>query len=178
MTTTMQPLRDEHAALQPEIETLRFAGDRVGTATPGVMHELLDEIYEFLIGHMLPHALAEDEILYPAVERAMHAPGATTTMRRDHVEIGHMIEYLGAFRAHLTRTHEIDESSLRRVLYGLHALLRLHFAKEEEIYVPILANALSEDEASRLFAEMAAAARRAREHTLERLHPGSRALGA
>jgi hypothetical protein len=30
-----------------------------------------------------------------------------------------------------------DLPDLRRVLYGLHAVLRLHFAREEEVYLPL-----------------------------------------
>jgi len=35
----------------------------------------------------LPHARAEDEVLYPVVEEILGATGATATMSRDHVEI-------------------------------------------------------------------------------------------
>ena len=31
-----------------------------------------------------------------------------------------------------------DLRDLRRLLYGLHAVLRLHFAQEEETYLPLL----------------------------------------
>ena len=31
-----------------------------------------------------------------------------------------------------------DKTDLRRILYGSHAILRLHFAQEEEQYLPLL----------------------------------------
>jgi hypothetical protein len=50
---------------------------------------------------------------------------------------------------------------LRRVLYGLYALVRVHFAKEEEeeeIYLLLLDARLGPDAASRMFAAMQVAA--------------------
>ena len=41
---------------------------------------------------------------------------------------------------------ESDEQALRRVLYGLYAIIKLHLAKEEEIYFPILEARLAASE--------------------------------
>jgi iron-sulfur cluster repair protein YtfE (RIC family) len=43
---------------------------------------------------------------------------------------------------------------LRRILYGLYALVKLHFAKEEEIYLPLLDRRLSSEEGRDLFEAM------------------------
>ena len=43
------------------------------------------------------------------------------------------------------------------MLYGLYALVSLHFAKEEEIYTPILERSLSVAEADAMFASLTAA---------------------
>jgi iron-sulfur cluster repair protein YtfE (RIC family) len=53
--------------------------------------------------------------------------------------------------------------ALRRVLYSLYALLKLHFAKEEEIYLPLLDIKLTAEEAHSMFEKMEAAAREAKE---------------
>jgi iron-sulfur cluster repair protein YtfE (RIC family) len=45
-------------------------------------------------------------------------------------------------------------NGLRRVLYGLHHLVKVHFAKEEEVYLPILDERLSQAEADAMFAAM------------------------
>ena len=39
-------------------------------------------------------------------------------------------------------------------LYGLYAIVKVHFAKEEEIYLPILEARLTPEEAARMFEEM------------------------
>jgi hypothetical protein len=94
----------------------------------------------------------------------MGAPEATATMSRDHVEIGRLTQELGSLLSHLVggSMGEEEERDLRRVLYGLSALIRVHFAKEEEIYLPILDARLTADEAHQLFEAMERAAHEAR----------------
>jgi iron-sulfur cluster repair protein YtfE (RIC family) len=120
-------------------------------------------VYEFLATHLIPHAKAEDAVLYPEVERALAAPGATATMRRDHVEVAELAEQLRALEPELAGevVSASIERSLRRILYGLHAVIRLHFAEEEEIFIPALEAGLSRARAEELFEAMEAAAARA-----------------
>ena len=54
-----------------------------------------------------------------------------------------------------------DAKALRRLLYGLYALISVHFAKEEEIYVPLLEEALTADGAQQMLREMGHAAHHA-----------------
>lgn len=44
------------------------------------------------------------------------------------------------------------------MLYGLYAVIRLHFAKEEEIYLPLLDANLTPDDAADMFTTMQQAA--------------------
>lgn len=165
MVALTQPLRDEHEELRPHIERLRQAAEAVGTVPTAVLRTLVDEVYGFLVHHLIPHAQAEDAALYPVVARFMGAPEATATMRRDHVEAGRLVEELGALRgqlADLTYDPATGEA-LRRVLYGLYAVVRLHFAKEEEVYLPLLEARLSSDEAQAMFEAMEQAATQARQ---------------
>lgn len=163
MATVTQPLRDEHRELLPHIELLGKVGDFVGEVPLSSLQKGVDEAYDFLTRHLIPHATAEDEALYPVVGRVMGAPEATATMRRDHVEVGRLVEELGQLRSRLASGTLSDDElkALRRVLYGLFAVVKLHFAKEEEIYLPLLDERLSPAEASRMFAAMEAAAERA-----------------
>lgn len=158
--TLMQPLRDEHAQLVPHIEQLRQLADGIEHLSPVQRTDGVAAAHRFLTEHLIPHAEAEDVILYPAVARVMGAPAATATMSRDHVEVHRMTEELGRLAA---AGASADLTALRRVLYGLHALVSVHFAKEEEIYVPMLEQGLSPDEAAWLF------------HQIEHAHSGSHA---
>jgi iron-sulfur cluster repair protein YtfE (RIC family) len=167
MTSTtpalMQPLRDEHAELLPQIEALRTTADLVGAAPVDALAAHLDRAYAFLRGHLVPHAAAEESALYPAVEEAMASPGATATMARDHLEVLRLIDRLGQLTTEGDASSAPGwESDLRQVLYGLYAILELHFAKEEEIYVPPLEATLDRTSAAALFERLEAAAARAR----------------
>lgn len=166
MEGVMQPLREEHAELAPEIERLRVLADGLTSSSATLtIKPRIEEALEFLRGHLVPHAMAEEAVLYPAVEEAMGAPGATATMSRDHVEVVALTDALAglrsAIRAYGPSTAQILEA--RRLLYGLYALVGVHLAKEEEIYVPILEARLDATRAADLYRRMEEAAARARE---------------
>jgi len=165
MTSLTQPLRDEHKELYPSVETLRLAGDAVNESLTSSAHAKIEEAYAFLTHQLIPHAQAEDKALYPVVQKAMGAGQATATMSRDHVEVGRLTEELGSLRVHKTQLTITSEQAkaLRRVLYGLYALVKLHFAKEEEIYLPLLDSKLTRAEAKEMFEKMEAAAHEAKE---------------
>lgn len=154
-----KPLRDEHRDLLPHVEGLRLAGDALVNGDPA-FPELLSDAVAFLNAHLIPHAMAEEAALYPEVERLMSAPGATATMTRDHVDIGAMTAELTALRERLGTGAPTpgERRDLLRLLYGLYALVEVHFAKEEEIYVPVLEAGLTPPEADAMFTRMHAAA--------------------
>lgn len=159
MTTLTQPLRDEHKELIPHIERILEVADSIPDTTPEQIHAGVQDVYEFLAYHLRPHAQAEEAALYPAVQRAIGSPEATRTMSRDHVEVGRYIEELDGLR--------VDPSpgnfkALQRVLYGVSALVKVHFAKEEEVYLPILDERLTPDQAVEMFEAMEKAAGQAK----------------
>jgi len=155
-----EPLREEHRGLLPHIETLLTAADGVDALPAETVRRAVDEAYEFLAAHLIPHAEAEDRALYPVVERVMGAPGVTATMSRDHVEVERLTAELARARERLAAQAPDagQASSLRRVLYGLYALVKVHFAKEEELYLPLLDERLSPEEARAMFEAMERAA--------------------
>jgi hypothetical protein len=167
MATITQPLRDEHKELYRQVENLRLAGDVVNESLTTLAHEKIEMAYDFLTHHLIPHAHAEDKALYPMVQKVMGSPQATATMTRDHVEVGRLTQELGSLRVHKTLLSiPFDHAmALRRVLYGLYALIMLHFAKEEEIYLPLLDANLTAEEAREMFEKMHAVAQEAKELT-------------
>jgi iron-sulfur cluster repair protein YtfE (RIC family) len=145
------PLREEHAHLRPHLDELDALADGLDTWTDNTPARL-DAVLDFLRGHLVPHARAEEDVLYPAVERAMAAPGATSTMVADHREIVRRTDELAVSAA----AGPAAAPTLRRQLYGLRAILDLHFDKEEEVLLPVLDAQLTAEQAERLFAEMSA----------------------
>jgi iron-sulfur cluster repair protein YtfE (RIC family) len=76
-------------------------------------------------------------------------------MRRDHVEVGRFVERLAELYAGIDERLDVQSRlRLTEVLYSLHAVVALHFAKEEEIYVPLLEQQLSVEQAHSLLQEM------------------------
>jgi iron-sulfur cluster repair protein YtfE (RIC family) len=140
MALLPQRIRDEHLDLIARSEILRTVADSIGIASTESMREGVGQAYSFLIHQLIPHAQAEEQVLYPTVGRLLRAVEATETMSRDHLEVIRLTEELEALRLHVfyTPLTQADEQALRRVLYGLYAIIKLHLAKEEEIYLPIL----------------------------------------
>lgn len=157
MAEVTQSLRQEHDDLRPEIENLRAVADCIGAFSRVHLQRSVDAIYEFLAHGLIPHAEAEEEVLYPAVAKVLGSPQATTTMSRDHVEISRLSEQLRVFRARISQPDfdQAGANELRRLLYGLYAVVKLHLAKEEEIYLPMLDGYLSEADAHELVHKLA-----------------------
>lgn len=135
---TEESLRHEHEALLSQIEALKEVADRVGIAPQAQLNDELDGILKFLTHRLAPHAAREEKLLYPLVARAMGSDDATRTMSRDHVEGSRLTAELKRIvesmkRGPATAALTLD---LRRVLYSLYAIIKLHFAKEEELYLP------------------------------------------
>lgn len=157
MSDVTEPLREEHQHLLPQIEKLRVVADCVGDFSRDHLQRSIDEVYHFLAHSLIPHAAAEEAVLYPAVGKVLGTPQATTAMSRDHVEISRLTEQLRILRSRIFQPDfdGVTAMELRRVLYGLYSVVKLHLAKEEEIYLPILDNYLSEGDAHELFHKIA-----------------------
>jgi heavy metal translocating P-type ATPase len=125
-------LRAEHDAVLPLIERIRSSADALSTRTCDLapVRTLLDR----LEGELLPHERADEELLVPLVDRALGGTEATAAMSRTHAEIEHQVGRLRRLLGGLDRdtAQPEDVVELRRLLYGLYAVLRLHNAQEEE----------------------------------------------
>ena len=131
MERPTDPLRTEHQQLLVHVEHLREAAREI----PGLALEeraaIVARILNFLRGSLIPHARAEEEFLYPAVARLLGHAEATAPMSHDHVAIGALTDALA-------EADRSDADALQELLYGLHALITVHFRKEEDIYLPLL----------------------------------------
>ena len=157
MATLPQHVRDEHMELKARSELLRIVADSIGSSAPTEsIREGVGQAYTFLMHQLIPHAQAEEQVLYPTVGRLLRTLEATDTMSRDHLEVIWLTEELEALRLHLfyTPSTESDEQAMRRILYGLHTIIKLHLAKEEELYLPILEAHLHAEEMDRLIEGM------------------------
>jgi hypothetical protein len=97
------------------------------------------DVQRLLVEQVGPHEAAEQEVLYPALDRLLGGSDPTGPMSRSHVEIKHQIRRLGQLLAEIDPEGPDDEEilELRSLLYGLHAVLRLHTIQEEESYLSL-----------------------------------------
>lgn len=129
----------EHATLRPDLDQLRDAADQIGaTPTAGILTSLRS-VQRFLVDELLPHEQEEDAQLYPVFDRIIGGTEPTGTMSRAHVEIAHHIRRISQLIDDLDSagSDPDDLIELRRSLYGLHAILVLHFAQEDEGYLSL-----------------------------------------
>src|SRR5262245_37681537 len=132
--------RAEHRTLLPEVKRIREVADRLGSLPPAAARSEIRRVHEFLTRELLPHEEAEDATAYPVVARIIGGEDPTATMSRAHLEIAHRVRMLGTLLEEIPEEGPAPEDlgELRRILYGLDAILRLHFAQEEETYLPLL----------------------------------------
>lgn len=129
---TAQQLRAEHDSVLPLIEKIRSTADALSTHE--VMLSPVRSLLDRLEGELLPHERADEELLVPLVGRALGGTEATAALSRTHAEIEHQVSRLRRLLAGLDAETALPEDivELRRLLYGLYAVLRLHNAQEEE----------------------------------------------
>lgn len=151
-----EPIRREHRELLPTLEELEQAAVAVSDWSAEVAAERLHQIVDFLEHHLIPHAAAEEEVLYPAVDQLTGTVTATATMRVDHQEIASRTARLAATVAAALDGWPNDEQAgdIARQLSALAGIILLHFRKEEEVLLPILDSVLSLEEAEALFESM------------------------
>ena len=124
-----EPFRREHAELIEHVEHLAQAAREMPRLSDEERGALRDRIVGFLRGTLVPHALAEEEILYPEWARLVGFADAAVPMVHDHEAIGARIE-------RLEQTGADDVGTLQELLYGLHALITVHVRKEEDLQLP------------------------------------------
>lgn len=100
----------------------------------------VEQIHRFLADKILPHNAEEDATMYPLVARLIGGDDPTAPMSRAHLEIAHMVRVLGRHLSELPPEGPAAEDvrDLRRILYGLDAILRLHFTQEDEAYLALI----------------------------------------
>jgi hemerythrin-like domain-containing protein len=130
----------EHRLLRPDLARLRTVADSLDAAHPAESLAMARDIHRFLVEELEPHEEAEDATLYPALVRVLGGHDPTATMSRAHVEIAHLIRRVSSLLDEIDPAglDEEDVKELRRLLYGLHAVLQLHFAQEDEGYFSLV----------------------------------------
>jgi len=135
-TDVAERFRKEHREFAPELARIRGTADHVDTMSNETLREELGAISVFLTERLPRHEEEEEAAVYPVVARLTGGEDPMASMARAHVEISHLTRVFRQLIEDLPPGGPDPEDvvDLRRVLYGLHAILRLHFAQEEESY--------------------------------------------
>lgn len=139
MTQTLPLVGHEpHDRIVHRVDTLPEAADRLLLETGGDVRGDVDVICAFLVETLLPHLDATETTLYPELERLYQNRHSMSPMRREHAEVRRLVaefarltEQVDAGHLSLGRT-----MAIRRILFQLYALLKIHLA-EEEVYLQI-----------------------------------------
>lgn len=128
---TAESLHAEHDRLIEHVEHIRVAALELPSLSPEERRQVLNRIVAFLQGDLSAHAESEEQSLYPRIAGVLGDPRVTAPMLYDHAAIRQLTARLGQASVH-------DVPLLQELLYGLHALITLHFDKEEELILPLL----------------------------------------
>jgi heavy metal translocating P-type ATPase len=138
----LQGFAAEHDELRDALASLRGAA---ALLSAGVSPEALDALrgaHATLVERILPHERAEETQLYPALAAPLGGVEATAPMSRVHAEIERLTRRLGTHLSQIDADGSIDPKrvdDLLACLYGVHAVLALHFTQEEESYFALAA---------------------------------------
>ncbi|MFM8944954.1 MAG: hemerythrin domain-containing protein, partial [Actinomycetota bacterium] len=135
-TDVAERFRAEHREFVPWVQRLRTVADRLDVLPPAEARDQLAQLRWFLLERLPQHEVEEEAAVYPVVAKVLGSVESMGSMERAHMEIEHLSRLFGHLHDDLppegpTASDLVD---LRRVLYGLHAVLRLHFAQEDEAY--------------------------------------------
>jgi len=130
-------LRDEHNELAPVLERISRVAESIDRLEVSDARTAVVELDRLVRSQLLPHERLDEHEIYPVVERAVGGDDPMAAMSRTHREIHHLARALHRDVEALERGEPLDEPrmrGIRRQLYALDAILRLHFAQEEELY--------------------------------------------
>ncbi|HEX6255092.1 MAG TPA: heavy metal translocating P-type ATPase [Euzebyales bacterium] len=129
--------RTQHRTLVAGFDRVKEVADRLEWSSDADAVAEIGEIRQFLVATLLPHEHAEEEQLYPRLATVLADGDPTGPLISTHREIERLVARFERLAAYVPENGPAvgDRLELRRLLYGLHAILRLHVAQEEELYL-------------------------------------------
>ena len=129
-------LAHAHRSLRPQVEELAALAARLEQLPPPAAREQLERVLTILEQEILPHEREEQETAYPLIRKILREEDPTGPLVQTHHEIHRLSRLYGRMLDRLPPEGpgREDLRDLQRVLYGLHAILSLHFSQEEELY--------------------------------------------
>jgi iron-sulfur cluster repair protein YtfE (RIC family) len=134
-----QVAHEHHERILAHVDRLPGMADALLTVHSATVTAEVVATQEFLNGTLLPHVDAAERSLYPVLEAMFQNRHSMRPMRAEHDEIRRLVGAYGRLSADV-REGRISLGrtlALRRVIFQLYALLKVHLA-EEEAYLRIV----------------------------------------
>jgi Hemerythrin HHE cation binding domain len=138
---------EHHELIEPHVDRLPELAEMIGTVTPEAFSTSFQDECSFIIGRLVPHMEAIEMTLYGRLEQVMDRRHSMEPMRQEHERLRDLFRSLCEYGELVAdeRLTEADQVGLRRVLYRLFAMLKVHLA-EEQLYLGVLDRNLTAEE--------------------------------
>jgi iron-sulfur cluster repair protein YtfE (RIC family) len=156
MTHTLpQVAHEHHARILASVNQFPAMADALLEHGGVAVQPELATTRDFLNGTLLPHMAASERSVYPELERMLQNRHSMAPLRREHEEIRALVSRFSTLVAdlHGTPIGLASALAIRRVLFHLYTLLKIHLA-EEEAYLHIVDHGVPEDVGELLAAAM------------------------
>jgi iron-sulfur cluster repair protein YtfE (RIC family) len=159
MSTTLvhsaHVVQEHHERILRHVDRMPAIADLMDRGRFDEFRAMLHETAQFLMEQLLPHMEAAEGALYPELERMMQNRHSTRPLRREHEEMRSDITEFKRLAALVERGPLTigDQSALRRVLFRIYGLLKVHLA-EELLYADIVEHGRSPEAEEALAAAM------------------------
>jgi hypothetical protein len=129
-------LEAEHRSLGEVLDDIRTTAERIRHLRGPAARMQLDRLDHALRSRLLPHEKHDDDEIYARIRRQSGSPDVLAGMSRTHMEMQRQVHTFGLLRRAVgpDGPTEAQRDEIQRILHGLEAITRLHFAQEDEIY--------------------------------------------
>lgn len=147
MRSLPETAREHHDRIEAHVDRLPELAEMIGKVSPEEFASSFEVECGFIVGQLVPHMETIETTLYGQLELLMRERHSMAPMRREHDQLRGLFRSLCEYRKEAAggTLDQPGEIGLRRVLYRLYSILKVHLA-EEELYLGVLKDNLSPEE--------------------------------
>jgi hemerythrin-like domain-containing protein len=142
------PLREARLPLYDGLRRIQVAASAVDGAELPIAMAALDAAMEFLVDTLLRYCHAEEFTMFIAIDGVIGVTGASDVMVAQHRSITAMVNDLGQVAEAARNAGDVAayRSYFLPLLHGIYALTRAHLESEDDAYLALLDEHLSESQ--------------------------------
>ncbi len=139
MRSLPETAHEHRNRIEAHVDRLPELAEMIGRVSPDEFASSFEVECGFIVGELVPHMEAIEKSLYRQLEQLMGNRHSMTPMRREHDQLRGLFKSLCEYRREAAggTLDQAGEVGLRRVLYRLYSILKVHLA-EEELYLRVL----------------------------------------